>query len=738
MGRLRRGLALGAVIAVAGAFLSLAPPVLGLEAAVGLRALFGLRGALPAPDAVAVVGISAESAAAVGQPAELDEWSRSVHAELIERLAELGAAAIVFDMSFEQQRDAEDDRRLAAAIAAAGNVILFERVMNERIDVPGRAPPASAEIETRVSPLPALEAAAWGTGPFVLPRVPIRVDQFWVFGRSVGGAPTLPALALQAFFAADYPALAAAATALEPKLAGSLPATEAELRAADLEAVVQTLRDAFRAQPALAAGALRWLTSERGAAASERLAPLVGMYGGPDSRYLNFYGPARTVTTIPYDEVWSRAAQREADIRGRVVFVGYAERRQPEQQDEFYSVYSERSGQSLSGVEIAATAFANLLEMSSLAALSMPLHVGVVLAWGLMAGVLMCVLRPTAALAAAAVAGGGYLGGSYAAAHAAGVFVPLVIPVLVQLPLALLAGAVWSYRVLRARSERIRAALGHYVPAHVADRLAHETLAAGAGGALLHGTCLFTDAEQYTAVAESMDPRSLGAFMNDYYEAMFRAVQRNAGEIADFAGDSMVALWAAAQPDPEALARACRAALDVAAAVDEFNAARGRHGLHTRIGLDSGPVFVGHIGAQRRYEYRAVGDIVSTASRIQSLNRVLRTKILLSDAALPPPGGFVTREIGRFRLRGKSQPLRIHELVGARDAVGDGQDLVARFGEALAALRDGQWAQAEAVFRALLEQRPADGPARYYCGLAAQYQLEPPREWDGVITVTAK
>ena len=102
--------------------------------------------------------------------------------------------------------------------------------------------------------------------------------------------------------------------------------------------------------------------------------------------------------------------------------------------------------------------------------------------------------------------------------------------------------------------------------------LSDRTLSPGANRELLHGTCLVTDAERYTAVAERLSPTQLATLVNDYYAAIFRVVQRFGGEISDTAGDSMVAVWASARPDAEARARAAQAAVAILGAVEEFNA----------------------------------------------------------------------------------------------------------------------------------------------------------------------
>ena len=114
-----------------------------------------------------------------------------------------------------------------------------------------------------------------------------------------------------------------------------------------------------------------------------------------------------------------------------------------------------------------------------------------------------------------------------------------------------------------------------------------------------------------------MEPAELGALMNRYYGVLFEPVKRHGGLVQDVVGDSMLAIWATTEPDASLRSRACLAALDIASAVDRFNATSGRFALPTRIGLHSGRLLLGSVGAIDHYEYRAVGDIVNTATRLE-------------------------------------------------------------------------------------------------------------------------
>jgi adenylate cyclase len=332
---------------------------------------------------------------------------------------------------------------------------------------------------------------------------------------------------------------------------------------------------------------------------------------------------------------------------------------------------------------------------------------------------------------------GVYFGVAYWQFVSYDVWLPLVVPLLLQIPAGFAVALWWNYRDLNLQRERVRTALGYYVPPSVARRLAERTVSMGASRQLLHGTCLFTDAEQYTAVAEQLRPEALAGLMNDYYRALFNVVQEHGGEVSDTAGDSMVAVWASAEPDPAARSRAMAAAIAILGAVDAFNNEQRVGRLPTRVGLESGELLLGNIGAEQRYEYRAIGDIVNTAARIQGLNATLGTRVLVSaatvDGARPQPG----RDVGTFLLRGKRLPVRVHEPLAAATTALD-EPALAEFAAALAAFRAADWDEAELRFAALAARIPDDGPTRYYRGLAASYRLEPPPAWAGAVLLTVK
>ena len=223
--------------------------------------------------------------------------------------------------------------------------------------------------------------------------------------------------------------------------------------------------------------------------------------------------------------------------------------------------------------------------------------------------------------------------------------------------------------------------------------------------------------------------------VNDYYQAIFRVVEAHGGEISDTAGDSMVATWASGRPDAGARLRAARASLAILDAVQGFNRAHPDSPLPTRVGLESGEMVLGNIGATQRYEYRAVGDIVNTAARIQGLNQLLGTRVLVSAATLAGVE-LPARDVGTFLLRGKRLPVQVFEPSGAGCRL-DEHGLAA-FAAALAAFRRGDWHDAHDGFAAVSNRFPGDGPSRYYAALSTEMRQSPPVSWGGAVQITTK
>jgi adenylate cyclase len=745
MNRPAKTVLLGMLTGLLGILASCTPFALGLEEKAGLDWLFTLRGPRTPPSDVVVVAVDKLSADMLGLSNVPAKWPRAYHAQLVDRLTEAGAAVIVLDIFFEEPRAPRDDAALASAIGRAGDVVLFAYTKKEITPLAGKGEDELI-VQRLVPPVAQLATQALASAPFPLPVFPVKVSQFWTFTPGTGDLPTLPLVALQHYAAAVYPDLLDLLDHSVSRDSRSLagPAQRAS-GGADSIASMQAVRAVFRQDPTLAqrmSDALSGKLPRRFSPQQRRLLrALIGMYGGGDSRYLNFYGPAQTITTLPYVRVLrpeeiSSNGKEAVDLRGKAVFVGYSERLQPERLDEFYTVYSQRNGVHLSGVEIAATAFANLLENLPVTPLSLPAWYFLIFTWGLLIGALVRQLPVLPAVAATVALAGLYLGiGTFVFGHSA-IWLPLMVPLFIQAPFALFSTTLWHYLEVRREREHIRTAFGLYLPSTVVDTLASDLADGRAEGQLLYGTCLYSDVGHYTRLSESMAPGALAGLMNSYYESLFQPVRRHDGIISDIVGDAMLAIWTSRTPDNAMRRHAIEAALEIDANLNRSSPPGTPWVLATRLGLHSGEILLGSIGAIDHYEYRAVGDIVNSANRIQGLNKTLGTRVLLSQEVLEGAGGLLTREVGTFLLRGKTRPLVIHELLGARDAV-DAQASTgsnALFAEGLTAFRQAHWKTAIEIFTHLTATRESDGVSRFYLDLSLRHQQHPPSgDWNGVI-----
>lgn len=739
---------LGLFIAAAGLGAGLTPLGLGLEQDIGLNWLFQLRGPRAAPPEVIIVSIDRASSDRLGLSSKPRQWPRGLHAELIRKLAERGAAVIAFDIIFDQSRDPVHDREFAKAIREAGNVVLFEYLEKESLAPEAQQADrlATVNIEKLVPPIPILADAAIALAPFPLPKVPAKVSQVYLFKTGAGDLPTLPVTALQVFALPSHDALLGLLQDLGAATDGILHSgARAARKRGRLAPLLSELRALFLSDPSLADtlfAKLRGPQTTGDRRERELVQSLITMYAGRADMFVNYYGPPRSITTIPYYRILEADpdAQLPVDITGTAVFVGFSEQLQPEQKDGFYTVYSQASGLDVSGVEIAATTFANLLERRPVTQPTWGSQIMILGLWGLGLGFVLRFLPGLGIVAVAMAAGILYLGTAYLAFDRSGYWLPLVTPLLWQTPLAVVAALLWRYLDVQREKQNIRRAFGYHLPPQVVDELASGTTDLAADGRLMHGICLATDAEQYTRLSEQLAPGELRELMNRYYAVIFEPVRLAGGIVSDVIGDAMLAIWAAKVPEPHIRERACQAALAILAAVDAFNRGPDKARLLTRVGIHCGEVMIGHVGARNHFEYRAVGDIVNTATRIEGLNKQLGTRILASASIIGGLDGFVSRPLGRFILAGKSKSLELHELVGRCSEIGAERTAFhAQFVAALHAFQARKWTEAADGFQQCLRTNPQDGPSKYYLRLCGLYQTNPPNaDWNGTLRMDRK
>jgi class 3 adenylate cyclase len=187
-------------------------------------------------------------------------------------------------------------------------------------------------------------------------------------------------------------------------------------------------------------------------------------------------------------------------------------------------------------------------------------------------------------------------------------------------------------------------------------------------------TVLFTDVAGFSALSEGMSAPEVAAFVNEHFSLLAGCIEAEGGTVDKFMGDAVMAFWGAPESQPDAPARACRAALAIAAALRADNAARAQHGeppVRLRIGVHSGPATVGNIGAPGRLNFTIIGDTVNVGERLEQLGKELyplgtEVAILISGETARGLGpAFLPRPLaaGSHRLKGRAGEVAVFKLV---------------------------------------------------------------------------
>jgi adenylate cyclase len=216
--------------------------------------------------------------------------------------------------------------------------------------------------------------------------------------------------------------------------------------------------------------------------------------------------------------------------------------------------------------------------------------------------------------------------------------------------------------------DRLRDTFGRYVTRQVAEHLLKGNV--NLGGELVPVTVLFSDIRSFTTISESMEPRALLDFLNEYFSGMVESVLRHHGVVDKFIGDAIMAVFGAPVPEADDALHAVQAALDMRVRLEHINRAfesRGLPAIRTGIGLHYGQVVAGNMGHVERMEYTVIGDTVNVASRLEGLTKELKADILLSEDLFLQVERYVDAEpLERVHVKGRDREVMVYRLVGLK------------------------------------------------------------------------
>ncbi len=233
--------------------------------------------------------------------------------------------------------------------------------------------------------------------------------------------------------------------------------------------------------------------------------------------------------------------------------------------------------------------------------------------------------------------------------------------------IALFAGTAYQYFVEDREKRKVKKLFSRYVSKDVYDELLAHPERAELGGARRDMSVLFSDIRGFTNVSEQGQPEAIVAQLNEYFATMVEVVFRHGGTVDKFVGDMVMALFGAPLDDVDHAEHAVRTAVDMVQALGELNrrwAQEGRPQLDIGVGINSGDMIAGNIGSSSIMSYTVIGDNVNLGSRLESLNKEYKTRIIMSDATRTRlKGHYDTRPLGDVVVKGKTRPVAIHEVV---------------------------------------------------------------------------
>ena len=323
-----------------------------------------------------------------------------------------------------------------------------------------------------------------------------------------------------------------------------------------------------------------------------------------------------------------------------------------------------QSGQ-MPGIQMHASVADSILANRFIAPPSTKSRIASVLITALAIGVLSAFLPFVGALASSlGILGGWALLG--ALAFRDGRWLNLVQPVAVG-AIALFFGTAYQYFVEGREKRKVSKLFGRYVSKDVYAQLMAHPDQAELGGRRREMSVLFSDIRGFTTVTEKGEPEALVHQLNEYFTRMVAVVFRHGGTVDKFVGDMVMALFGAPLEDPQHAEHAVAAAVDMIHELGELNrawAAKGMKQLDIGIGVNSGEMIAGNIGSSSIMSYTVIGDNVNLGSRLESLNKDYKTRIIISDATRSRlDGHYEMRSLGDVIVKGKSKPVAIFEIM---------------------------------------------------------------------------
>ena len=293
--------------------------------------------------------------------------------------------------------------------------------------------------------------------------------------------------------------------------------------------------------------------------------------------------------------------------------------------------------------------------------------------------------------------------------------------------------------------EMIKDLFGKYVQKEVAETAIKSGIQLG--GEKQEATVLFSDIRSFTSLSEQLTPGDLVALLNRYFTLMVENIAANHGVLDKYIGDALMVHFGILGDKKRPADRAVKAAVEMALALNGFNTdqrSREEPEVRTGIGIHTGELVAGNIGAPNRMEFTVIGDSVNLASRVEGLTKLFGAKIMITELtleALEERKDFSIRPLAPIVVKGKSRPVQMYEVFDAdEEIIKQRKILVAReIDEGLSLYRTKKFTEAKHFFKQLLQTYGEDRLLQFYIDQSDHYSKHPPSGiWDGSVVMDRK
>ncbi len=229
----------------------------------------------------------------------------------------------------------------------------------------------------------------------------------------------------------------------------------------------------------------------------------------------------------------------------------------------------------------------------------------------------------------------------------------------------------FKYFQVDSKKKHIQKVMEKYVSKDVMMNILNNIDSTKLGGKRAQITALFADIRGFTTIAETLEPEQVSSILNHYFSAMVPIILKHNGVVDKFMGDALLAIFGAPIESQDHAQNAVNAAVEMLGEISSLQEQwlkEGKPYIEIGIGINTGIAFVGNIGSEDRLEYTAIGDTVNIASRLESFNKVYKTKLLISSSTYEQVSDTIEiREINSVLVKGRSEKLNIYEVKGLKE-----------------------------------------------------------------------